>query len=424
MTTRLHASVATAALLLTTPALAFQSEAEQMGEEGDRGGGPGQVQNQMELDEKVRQVKYRYTDLQRGLGPYFDFKTRLAENHGFNFGTDYTALYMKASRSPGEDEAASGIYRLYGSWDLIGRDTPNVGKFVFKVEHRHRYTDIPPFNLGLATGYAGIWGGPFKNDGLRWTNLYWHQRFAEGKGNVLVGFLDMTDYFDVYALANPWTSFLNLAFSTGSAAVPLPGDASLGAVAGGFVNDNVWITAGINDINADPTDPFGGFETFFDESEYLYFAEVGYTSTYERRYFDNMHLTVWGVDEKTATGDPNGWGINASYSEFVNDTYMPFVRGGWTEDAGSLLSTSISAGMGWYVYKRADLCGFAVNWGEPNETTFGSGLDDQYTFETFYRIQMSPNFALTPDLQFIVDPALNPSASSTWVIGLRARLAI
>ena len=36
-----------------------------------------------------------------------------------------------------EDEAASGIYRLFGSWDLVGRGTPNVGKVVFKVEHRH-----------------------------------------------------------------------------------------------------------------------------------------------------------------------------------------------------------------------------------------------------------------------------------------------
>ncbi len=34
------------------------------------------------------------------------------------------------------------------------------------------------------------------------------------------------------------------------------------------------------------------------------------------------------------------------------------------------------------------------------------------------------NLALTPDIQFIKDPALNPNEDSIWVIGLRARLAL
>lgn len=316
------------------------------------------------------------------------------------------------------------MLRLYGTWDLVGRGTANVGKAVVKVEHRHAFTTLSPFDLGLASGYAGIWGGPFNDNGLRWTNLYWHQRTAEGRGNVLVGFLDLTDYLDVYALASPWTGFMNLAFSTGSAAIPLPGDAALGAMAGGFVNDNVWVFAGLNDTNSDPTDVLEGFETFFDEAEHIYYVEAGYTPSYDRRYFDNAHVTVWGVDERKAAATSDGWGFNLSYTTFVDDTWMPFLRGGYADDGGSLLSKSLSAGVGYYYGERADLLGLAVNWGEVNADTFGSGLDDQYTLESFYRIQFSPNFALTPDLQFIIDPALNPSASSTWVFGLRARLAL
>ena len=51
------------------------------------------------------------------------------------------------------------------------------------------------------------------------------------------------------------------------------------------------------------------------------------------------------------------------------------------------------------------------------------GLDDQHTVEVFYRIQLFKELAITPDVQYIKDPALNPKASSMWVWGLRARFA-
>ena len=103
---------------------------------------------------------------------------------------------------------------------------------------------------------------------------------------------------------------------------------------------------------------------------------------------------------------------------------MPFVRAGYADDGGSLLEQSISAGIGYYVRSRSDMFGAALNWGEPNESTFGPGRDDQYTAELFYRLQLSENTALTPSLQFIIDPALNPAEDSILLLGLRARIAI
>jgi len=44
--------------------------------------------------------------------------------------------------------------------------------------------------------------------------------------------------------------------------------------------------------------------------------------------------------------------------------------------------------------------------------------------ELFYRQQFSPNFAVTPDIQFLVDPALNPEEDPLWVFGVRARPAL
>jgi porin len=69
------------------------------------------------------------------------------------------------------------------------------------------------------------------------------------------------------------------------------------------------------------------------------------------------------------------------------------------------------------------LLGVGINWGEPNEDTFGAGLDDQYAIETFYRVPVGKRTAITIDVQYIKDPALNPNESSLWMFNTRARFA-
>jgi porin len=103
---------------------------------------------------------------------------------------------------------------------------------------------------------------------------------------------------------------------------------------------------------------------------------------------------------------------------------MPFVRGGYAEDGGSLLQKSLSLGVLYQRNPGADLLGVGVNWGEPNESSFGSGLDDQYTVEAFYRIPLTQQIALTPGIQYIKNPALNPRDDSIFMFGLRARIAL
>jgi len=48
-------------------------------------------------------------------------------------------------------------------------------------------------------------------------------------------------------------------------------------------------------------------------------------------------------------------------------------------------------------------------------------LPNQYTAELFYRWQVSKAIAVTPDLQYIKNPALNAETDSLWVLGLRLR---
>jgi carbohydrate-selective porin OprB len=40
------------------------------------------------------------------------------------------------------------------------------------------------------------------------------------------------------------------------------------------------------------------------------------------------------------------------------------------------------------------------------------------------RFHVTPNFAITPDLQVIVKPSLNPNLNTLWVAGVRARITL
>lgn len=376
-------------------------------------GGPSSVEEQLAEDALVREKVSRLGIFDQALQPWFDFKTGLQEEVGLTIGLDYTSLLMWASSSPGEDRGFGGIARLFGTWTLVDPEGPYTGSLVFKGENRHRLgTDVTPQNLGFESGYNGLPGTAFSDYGWGVTNLFWRQSIGE-RFNLLVGQVDTTDYVDIYGLVNPWSQFQNLAFLT-NPTIPVPNQ-GLGAAFGALLTEHVYFVGGFADANGDPTkSPFKSFQ----EGEFFKHAELGWVSSYERRYFDNIHLTGWHVDEREDAGVEDGWGLAVSATRFIDDKWMPFLRAGYADGDAPLLSHSVSAGVGRFFSDTKDLAGLGVNWGRPAD----SSLDDQWTGELFFRFQAAQNLALTPSLQLIGNPALNPDKDFLAYFGLRARV--
>lgn len=378
---------------------------------------PGQLADDARLEESLIGV-----DVAQG---YFDWKEGFRKKHGLNFSVDYTAGILSATNTLGSDDTfAGGALRFFGTWDLVGRESGNTGTFVWKIEHRHRYTDTPPSGTASQIGYVGLILPTLSNIGTRLTNLYWKQNLNQGRIEIIAGMIDTTDWVDLYALASPWTSFFNFGLATGGASIPVPDDATLGAYVNVMLSDNLYIIGGFADSNADSTDPFNGFDTFFNDNEYFTTLELGWTTNRDRFYFDNTHITLWHADERKEAGVSSGWGVNFSFAHAFDDKWMPFVRAGYADDGGTLLQKTLSAGLGYHFGRDVSLLGLGFHWGQPNEDTFGPDLDDQYTVELFTRLQVMRNFQLTPDIQYIRNPARNPDANHSWVVGLRARLVL
>lgn len=381
--------------------------------------GPGSVSGQLADDKRL---KGSLTNIDAPQS-YRDWKKGLLEEHGFDFTVDYSATYISATHTMNNDDNfAGGVIRAFGKWDLVGRDSGNTGSFIWKIENRHGYTDIAPNGVKNEIGYVGVISPTYSDIGTRLTNLYWKQKLDQGRIEIFAGMIDVTDLVDVYALPSPWTGFTNFALATGSATIPTPDDATLGVYFSAMLSDDVYIATGFADSNADSTDPFNGFDTFFNDHEFFKSIELGIVTSRDRFYLDNTHITFWHADERKEAGVNDGWGASFSYSHSFDEKWMPFLRGGYAKDGGSFLQKSLSAGFGYHWGENNSLVGLGFNWGEPNEDTFGSGLDDQTSVELFTRLQVMENFQLTPDIQYIKNPALNTEADDSWVFGLRARL--
>lgn len=389
--------------------------------------GPTEVQNRIALDSLSDDQLFELDFME----PYHKWKADILEKYNYTYALDYYSIFLKGSSSlkGTEDDASSGVARFSGFWQLYGGDK-STGTLIYLVEHRHRYSNNLPQTFALENvGYAGFSGIPFGNEGgLHLTNLYWSQEWLNGFG-IAIGFLDITDFVDVYSLTSPWTDFYNFAFSIGAATTDMPDDAALGLGGGGWLTDSVYLIAGINDLNSDPTDPFNGFDTFFNDHEYFKYAELGWSgSGKEQYYLNNIHLTMWHADERDESDIPDGWGGTLSYTQALDNKWSLFARGGYANDGGSLLQKSVSIGGG---YAPAGIStpgaghqlGFGANWGEPNDELFGSDLDDQYALETYFRLQVTKEFSITPDVQLLINPALNPDKDTVWIFGLRTRFA-
>jgi porin len=351
------------------------------------------------------------------------WKKDLTDKTGIAFSLDYSTVGLWASEGLNKDSASGGMVRFYGAWNLVNRGQANSGAFIWKIEHRHGYTDPAPKGFALSElGYVGLQEPPFSDQGFRTTNLYWRQRFNGGRSSIIAGFLDVTDYVDVYVLASPWLHFMNFAFSTGSATMGLPNDATLGIAGATMLGDNWYLIGGLTDANADPENPFDGFDTFWNDNEYFTSLELGWTSGNDKLVLDNYHVTVWHKDKQDELAVPDGWGVNASFTRYLEGGWLPFLRGGWADKGDSLLEKSLSAGVGYQPDPAGSLLGVGLNWGEPNSDTFTSGLDDQYSAEVFYRFNLGQAFTVTGDVQYLKDPALNPDESSIWMFNLRGRL--
>jgi len=338
---------------------------------------------------------------------FYKMKKSLKSKSGIEFNIDYNFLNQYASFSTDDRRGASGALRFYGRWYPLWAKGPGKGSLVFRFENRHQTGPQTPKELGLATG-SSLTTASFKEFGWGTTALYWAQKTDDGRLAFVAGQMDPGDFEDIFPLLTAWTAFTNNAsFNNPTTALPNQG---LGVVGRAFVSDHIYLKAGLNDANGEPTKI--DFNSFFDVQEYFTWGEVGWAPDPDRELAgESVHLLVWHSDERVEAEVPEGWGLAFSASQEFGDTWIPYIRAGYSEGDAATLSAMVSLGAGWRV-RDDDLVGAAVTWARPPQGEKGR---DQYTVEAFYRLQLTHNVQLTPGFHWHLKPSYNPLKNSVWV---------
>jgi porin len=380
-------------------------------------GGPDGVQAELEAQDKLKD--YRFTILHDWMQPWFQWKAKLNEKHGLSLGVNATVLGQYSGDSPGDNNtAAGGIYRFQGSWQAVGRGGKNPGSLGFRLEYRRKIGPIGPSDFSSELGVVAM------NTGFAYSRVFdldlsvlnWTQHFAKGRAGFVVGRLDFAALLDPYPFQTFSRGFINRGFVYNPTA-GTTGVGALGAGVKGFINDQLWLGGVFYDGNA----ASGDFDwNTFDFDELLKHVEIGWTPSFAHRKTDKIQLTYWHKDERPKAGASQGDGWLVTANSKLSERYLVFLRAGWSNGgAGVTADRSVAVGVG--ISKKYDELSLGLGWARPSEETFSSGLKDEWALEASYRIQMSPNSTIMPDVQLVIDPARNPETSTSWVFGLRFR---
>lgn len=356
----------------------------------------------------------------RAFAPWYDFKRKLNDRYGLQLSFSYQALSQSANSSlTGITDAAATRGQIQGAWTLLNPGGRNTGRLTFRFRNQQAWNDeIPPTQLGLQFGSVTNSGTGFGNAGFNVAEFAWRQSFADGKFRMIGGVISASAWYNSSALASSLMGFQNSGMQA-SLAKSGPGR-GFGLGLGVLLSPKLAMVAGIHDANG--TASKSPFETI-EHGEYFYAAELRYLpSGIDNQLWKSAKLQLWYQDALADKGLSSGHGIAWQAGYLIDNLWYPFTFGGWSDGDASVFSQDVVAGLGVRIPTRnrpsTDMFGVAVGWGRPS----APGLQDQYTAEMFYRLQLLSSFAITPSVQIVRNPAFNTSVDQVVVWGLRSRV--
>jgi porin len=383
------------------------------------GGGATSVGADLQDDDSDKNPLLGVNVVGRVFDKYYVAKRWLNKKLRLSVGLDYSFLNQWSNFSETDTQAASGIFRIFGTWRVFGSKQKLSGNIVYRFENRHLIgSGITPRDLGFDGG-SSLSTATFKEFGWGWTSLYWKQTFKSERYGIVLGTMDPGDFSDTYVMLTAYKAFMNDAyFNNPTVALPQQG---LGVTGWARFLENWYVSGGLHDANGSPTS--WGFDTFFEIGELYTWAEAGWVPGDDALPGEGIHVNVWRQDARESEGTEDTWGVTFSANPVFGRRHArlsPFIRFGYSrEDGGQLVRLLLAGGAG-VVIRRSDLAGLATSWSGP----VNSSLRNQVTTEAFYRLQLFEHLQVTPNIQFTINPSETLETDALWIVSvLRMRLS-
>ncbi|WP_158263398.1 carbohydrate porin [Aliiruegeria haliotis] len=382
--------------------------------------GPDGVTTSLVEDDAVRGGLLSPRGTLKAFDPWYAWKRRLNDDLGLQLSFSFQTLAQRTDETlTGVDNAAATRGQIQGSWTLVDRGGSSPGKLTFRIRNRQAWDgNIPPSQLAYQFGSIINSGTGFGSNGMELNELAWRQSFMDGRLRFIFGNMSAIAWYNTHALSGSLSGFQNTGMQS-SLSKPGPGR-GLGFGLAYQFTPNLVVLGGVHDANSTAT--MNPLETI-KQHEYFYAAELRYLpSGIEKQQWDAFKVQVWHQDARAEKGLEASSGVSLQAGYLFNDIWYPFAFGGWSDGNASIFKQDLVAGLGVKIPTRnrpsTDMFGVAAGWGDPS----ADGLQDQYTAEVFYRLQLLASFALTPSVQVVRDPAANPDADQVVLWGLRTRI--
>ncbi len=421
-------------LVCSVPGVAFSMEAKQSAQSSSESAQqaqepdylpfdhPSSIIEELKEDAEKKDYLFQFPGVGKALTPWYDWKDSLHKKHGFRFGISYTVFYQKASDTVGpEDEAAGFDLNIDGAWTFLGRGTDSPTTLGFAALYRDDLgTEFPPLTLFTQIGslYSG---GVAYGETDPAISEFWIQQEYENVLRFRAGKIFPISAYDFFPFKNFRLDFVDFNHAT-NATIPLP-DYGLGAFVNYKPQPNVFFRLGAHDANADVEK--SGFDTY--DGELFTIFEAGFDPGFMERIpgrppFGSVHVSIWHHDELEDAGVDDGWGIGVSAQQRFG-RYTPFARYGYADvEVNGPTSVKYMANLGLAIdgiFGQAnDRIGVGYTWADPVD----NALDNQSTIDAYYRVQVTPEIAMSPTLQLLFDPVRNPDEDTIYVWGIRTRL--
>lgn len=331
-----------------------------------------------------------------------------------------TALYSQhaSDTTIGNQNLGTSAWQSVGDWQFLHHE--KLGKsFV-------QWTLLGSTGLNYDTGDRSMSGNVGSISGLNANvfpdsaaldELFFKQVSLEGKLIVVAGRVDQSYYVDTNRVANnDFRQFFAFALAN-NLSIPFSTYGGIGALVRFEPSKDLYIMAGVGTGNN--VEPWAFWKSANDGDWGEYF-EIGLTRSLPHLGKGQYRITPWHNHVSGA----DGWGFAINLDQELGlDRLVGFFRFGIGDDDVTPVERFVSGGLALErpFGRKNDLVSLGVAWSDPSPQVRGR---DETLLEFYYRLELSPSIAITPDLQIVLDPANDPKGDVIFIGGVRLEIRL